>query len=184
MVLSTLALLAAMAFLLWSFLDPRAEALLGPGRTSLRPPVVGGPPSREVQDGLSRLREEVKALRTELVQAGTRRDAGRLTLQVDGELTKADPRDRVRTTSFARVFHVRFEQGRTYQIDLLGVNGLDTYLRLDEVEDREVTSDDDGGGARNARIRFECSRTGVYRVVATTCHGDATGRFLLLIREQ
>ena len=74
--------------------------------------------------------------------------------------------------------------GKTYQIDMTKANGgLDPYLRLEDSAGKNVAQDDDSGGNLNARIMFNCTQTGEYRIVATTFVGG-TGNFTLQVSEK
>lgn len=101
---------------------------------------------------------------------------------INSALAEGDAKDAVRTTSFAKIFHVRMRQGRTYVIDMVSTQ-IDPYLRLENMSGRQLAQDDDSGGFPNARIIFQAPEDGTYRVIGTS-FAPATGGFTLLIREQ
>jgi hypothetical protein len=78
-----------------------------------------------------------------------------------------------------KIFRVDLTAGTTYVIDLES-SAFDAYLSLGDSSLRLLTSDDDSGGKRNARIRFDCKTDGAYYVVATGL-GRPEGAFTLKI---
>jgi hypothetical protein len=99
-------------------------------------------------------------------------------LNIAVKLTEGDPRDRVRRDSHFKVYEVRMEAGKTYQIDLES-GALDPYLRLENAVGTQLAANDDFGGTLNSRIEFRPTATGVYRIVCTTFRpgtGDMTLR--------
>jgi len=116
-------------------------------------------------------KEDVKAVALEL-------KGGKA--QVEAELKKDDLKDAVKKSP-SKVYSVRFEAGKSYRIDLVS-KAFDAFLRLEDPTGKQVAEDDDGGGDRNARIRFSCSSSGSYRIVATSYAG--LGAFTLLVEEQ
>jgi hypothetical protein len=61
---------------------------------------------------------------------------------------------------------------------------FDAYLRIEDEQGKELAWNDDGGGERNARIAFRAPADGVYRVIATTFHDKAVGKFVLNVRSE
>lgn len=103
-------------------------------------------------------------------------------VQIADELTAASPRDAVRKDSPCRVFTPTLTAGRTYLIDMMS-DDVDPYLRLEDHTGKQLAADDDGGGFPNARLVFECRRTGTYRIVATTFRQEH-GRYVLRVVEK
>jgi len=110
--------------------------------------------------------------------------------QLEGQLTLADPIDRVQMQSRCKVFTVNMKAERTYQIDMIrkvdgkaGFMQFDPFLRLEDADGNQLMWDDDGGGNLNARIVFRCPRNGTFRVVATSL-GGLSGAFTLTIAER
>ncbi|MFO0968953.1 MAG: caspase family protein [Gemmataceae bacterium] len=99
-----------------------------------------------------------------------------------GELNHKSPMDRVRVKSHCAVYNVFLVGGRTYLMTLSSPS-MDTFLRVENTARVTLTYDDDSGPGLNSQLYFHPSRSGVYRVVATTFN-HAVGPFELRIREQ
>src|SRR5262245_54555492 len=80
-------------------------------------------------------------------------------LNVKGELTDNDNKDRVRDQSYCKIYTFKMTKGRTYQIDMMSKD-LDAYLRLENPKGNQVAEDDDGGDGLNARIIYKAEETG------------------------
>jgi Caspase domain/Bacterial pre-peptidase C-terminal domain len=104
------------------------------------------------------------------------------TAKVEERLTNKDDLDAVRKTSYRKVYLVKMEAKREYTINLKSKD-FDAYLRLEDDAGKQVASDDDGGGDRNALIRFTAPATGTYRIIATTFGERTMGAFLLSVEE-
>ena len=102
---------------------------------------------------------------------------------VNVHLGVGDPRDRVRTESFFKVFEVHLEEGKTYQIDLERKGEIDPFLRLETATGTELAFNDDFGGTLDSRIEFRPSSTGTYRVICTT-YRPASGDMVLRVQER
>jgi hypothetical protein len=105
---------------------------------------------------------------------------GEAVLNVKDELRLGDPKDRVRTESFAKEHKVEMKVGVKYSIEMLS-SDFDTYLRLEDDAGNQLAFDDDSGGSLNARIDFTPTRTGQYRIYATS-YRPVTGRYNLIVR--
>jgi hypothetical protein len=79
-------------------------------------------------------------------------------------LHRFDPVDTI--NKHHKLYNIRMEAGRTYQIDLIS-NVFDAYLYLYDDANNKITEDDDSGGGLNARIIYRAQRTGLYRIRAT-----------------
>ncbi|MEI7687527.1 MAG: HEAT repeat domain-containing protein, partial [Planctomycetota bacterium] len=99
--------------------------------------------------------------------------------QIPGAIAGNEPPDLVRKLP-CKVYSVRFVRGEAYQIDMTS-REIDSFLRLEDADSREVARDDDGGGNLNARIVFEPTETGIYRIVASSFGGQA-GAFDVTVR--
>lgn len=99
--------------------------------------------------------------------------------QDNNRLAFGDPQEFGKTY---KLYRIRFEQGRTYVIDLMS-NEIDAYLYLADTNNLIVAEDDDGGNGLNSRIVFTAPVTGDYKVRATSLHGQL-GNFMLTIRRQ
>lgn len=81
-----------------------------------------------------------------------------------------------------KVFTVHLEAGKTYRIDHRGTGGddkFDPFLFFEDASGATLDQDDDSGGGLNARIVYKPSKTGTYRVVASTFVPDQIGKFTL-----
>jgi hypothetical protein len=81
-----------------------------------------------------------------------------------------------------KLYRVELKAGKKYVIDLESA-AFDAYLTLSDGSLRELASDDDSGGKRNARIRFTCKEDGTYYLV-TSGLGHPEGPFALKIRSE
>jgi hypothetical protein len=81
-----------------------------------------------------------------------------------------------------KVFHVEFEEGKTYQIDHVS-GAFDAYLYLLSPDGIVLAEDDDSGGALNSRIIHKAEKTGRFQIIATSLNGSGTGNFAISVRE-
>jgi hypothetical protein len=96
----------------------------------------------------------------------------------EGELTKDDLSD---LSKHFKLFTVKLDAGKTYRIDQRGADpAFDAYLILEDIDGKKLAEDDDSGGGLNARITHKISKSGTYRVIATT-FSRQTGKFALEI---
>ena len=95
------------------------------------------------------------------------KDSKKVILKVEGQLTDSDKHDRVRQGSYHKVHTIKLVQGGTYQIDMIGAQGIDAYLRLEDAKENQFAEDDDSGGNLNARIIFRAPKTDTYRIICT-----------------
>src|ERR1700677_1645623 len=114
-------------------------------------------------------------------------------IEFKGALTDADPRDAVKTDSPHKVYVVKLQAKRNYQIDLIKKDDprtqdggyfarylrWDPYLRLEDAKKNRLADDDDSGGDLNARIIFSPPRDDDYRIIATSMYG--TGEYTLRV---
>ncbi len=106
---------------------------------------------------------------------------------VSGNLTNADPKDKVKNQSPCKVYTVSLAAGKPCQIDLVSQQ-FDAYLRLETAAGQEVARDDDSGGNLNARIVYTPAQAGEYRVIATALppafRPANTGTFTLKVQQK
>ncbi len=98
-------------------------------------------------------------------------------LSVNDQINNNDPQYPSRPASHFKVYRVKLEANKTYQIDM--TSQFDNYLFLEDATGKVLAADDDSGGNLNARIVFRPTKTDTYRVIATTFGGGATGPFTL-----
>jgi hypothetical protein len=101
---------------------------------------------------------------------------------VKDRLTLTGPRSPFSPHNSSKLYRVELTSGKTYVIDLESTV-FDAYLSVGNATLRPLASDDDSGGMRNARIRFECKQDGTYYIVATGL-GHPEGDFTLKLRAQ
>ena len=71
--------------------------------------------------------------------------------------------------------------GNVYTIDMVSTE-LDSYLRLLDPKGNQLEEDDDSGGNLNARIIFNCTKDGDYKVVTTSFGPDMKGAYSLTVK--
>jgi hypothetical protein len=108
-------------------------------------------------------------------------DEKKVILKVDGKIANTDPKDKVRQDCYHKSHIVKLEAGATYQIDMIGVGGFDTFLRLEDADGKQLAEDDDGGEDLDARIIFQAPKAGTYRIICTTYEDNDTGAYTLIV---
>jgi hypothetical protein len=101
---------------------------------------------------------------------------------VKGTLTLTGPRSPFSPHNSSTLYRVELKAGKTYVLELSSA-AFDAYLSLADATLRQLASDDDSGGKRNARIRFMCKEAGTYYVVATGL-GQPEGGFELKLHAE
>jgi hypothetical protein len=96
-----------------------------------------------------------------------------------GNLVRGDPRY---SGKIHKLFLVKLQEGKTYQIDLKS-GAFDAYLYLQDPDGKVLAEDDDSGGGLNSRIIHRAAKSGEYRIVATSLGGTSTGQFTLSVKE-
>jgi hypothetical protein len=105
-------------------------------------------------------------------------------LKVDGKFTDKDPEDRIRKGCYHKVHMIKLVEGATYQIDMIGVDKLDTYLRLEDAKGKPLDENDDvAEGNLDSRIVFKAPKTDTYRIIATTFVEGETGAYTLIVTQ-
>lgn len=102
-------------------------------------------------------------------------------IEINSKVDNTDGNDTVLKLSFAKLYTIKMEAKKRYQIDMASKT-LDSYLRLEDATGKELAKDDDSGGGLNARIVFTCPAGGNYRIYATTLF-PAMGDFTLTVKE-
>lgn len=110
---------------------------------------------------------------------------------IQGQLTKADPFDRLRLNMYCKTYTFPMVAGRTYTIDLMSGDGragahnpgfFDTMLRVEDAQGNIKGSDDDSGDGYNSRVIFTPTQTATYTLVVTSYASKVTGSFTLQVR--
>jgi hypothetical protein len=110
---------------------------------------------------------------------------GQMVFKVDDRLTDADPKDDKGRNSPIKTYPVKFQAGKTYQIDMMS-SELDSLVRL-EGPNGVFFEDDDAGGFPNARLVYECHAGGEYRITALRVPGSknrSIGSFTLTVQQK
>jgi thiol-disulfide isomerase/thioredoxin len=115
-----------------------------------------------------------------VVQAGGGKDKGDKDVRIESKLTNDDPKDKKRNAA-SKVHMVRMKAGKTYTIDMVSKE-FDSYLRLEDKDGKELDEDDDSGGDLNARIIFNCTKDGEYRVICTAYAAQGIGNYVLTVK--
>jgi hypothetical protein len=100
-------------------------------------------------------------------------------VRITGQLTSTAP---VFDGKPSRAYSIKFEAGKTYQIDLVSTE-FDAFLYLLGEGGKELSRDDDSGGRRNARIVYQVKVSGMYRIEACSLRADGAGKYTFLIKE-
>ncbi len=123
-----------------------------------------------------------------LGQVQTVRSAGgKVVFEKKDVLANGDPLDTVQKNSHAKIYTFRMKAGSNYTLDLISSDKsgkkLDTFLRLENAQGKELAQDDDGGGFPHSRIVFKAIRDDDYKIVATSFEANQTGPFTLKVSE-
>jgi len=78
---------------------------------------------------------------------------------------------------------IKLEAGKTYQFDHKSRN-FDAYLYLIGPDGNVLAQDDDSGGNLDSRIVHRATKTGEYRVIATSLGGQGIGPFTFIVQER
>jgi serine protease Do len=106
-------------------------------------------------------------------------------LVVDGQITDNDAKDTKRTEMYCKTYTFKMVKGAKYEI-IMRSDDLDSYLRLENPKGDQVAEDDDSGQGNtglDAKIEYEATETGDFKVIATTFAPGATGKFKLTVKQ-
>jgi len=122
------------------------------------------------------------------VQGDKVHEVGKDGLKIDGKLTTNDPRDAVRSNSYAKVYLVKLQKDKVYTIRLNSPDqmALDPWLRIEDDKKKELAFNDDDFEEKtlNSRIDFKAPADGTFRIIATSFGDNQTGDYTLLIKEK
>lgn len=127
---------------------------------------------------LAQEKEEVKREEKKQVKAEKEKldlTGGVELFRADNDLTKEDPKDKVRTDSAHHYYTYKMNKGKTYVIECTSKE-IDSYLRLEDPQGKQLAEDDDSAGYPNARIVFKCPRSETYKIIVTTYGKEAEGK--------
>ena len=99
--------------------------------------------------------------------------------ELKGKLEASDPKDVSKMDCYCKIYSIKLEAGKTYQIDCKSV--WDNWLRLEDAKGKQLAQDDDSGGGTDAQIIFDCKTAGEYRVIVTSFDGGDTGDFTVTV---
>jgi hypothetical protein len=99
--------------------------------------------------------------------------------EVKGKLDANDPKDASRTESHCKIYTIKLEAGKTFQLDCR--SDWDNWLRIEDAKGKQLAEDDDSGGGTDAQIIFECKTAGEYRIIVTSFDAGATGDFTVSV---
>jgi hypothetical protein len=109
-------------------------------------------------------------------------EVGKKGINLDSELN-ADDKGYGDDKQHAKVYLVKLEKDKTYQLDMIS-DQFDAYLYLEDAKMNLLAEDDDSGGDLNAQILFKAPADGTYRVICTSFGGAGTGNFTLIIEQK
>ncbi len=100
-------------------------------------------------------------------------------LEVKQTISRQVEMDRVRNSP-CHVHRLELKKGNSYVIDLIS-RDFDAFLRLEDMYENELATDDDSGGNLNARIHFTPRQSGPYKIIATTFNSNV-GAYQLSVK--
>ena len=98
------------------------------------------------------------------------------------QLNAKDSLDNVQKTSHHRLYKIKLQAQKTYVI-VMASEELDSFLRLEDSDGKQLAIDNDSGGDFNAHIVFTAPRDDEYRILATSFVPAQTGSFTLTVQE-
>jgi hypothetical protein len=102
--------------------------------------------------------------------------------ELKGKLAASDPKDVSRNECYCKIYSIKLEAGKSYQIDC--TSDWDNWLRIEDVKGKELAEDDDSGGGTDAQIVFECKTAGEYRIIVTSFDEAVTGDFTVTVAKK
>lgn len=97
-----------------------------------------------------------------------------------------DPKDK-NLSSHRKIYNLAMKSGHVYTLDLVSADKsgtkLDTYLRLEGPDGKELAHDDDGGGFPHSRIVYRAQKDGEHKIIATSFESKQTGSYTLTVRD-
>ena len=84
--------------------------------------------------------------------------------------------EKYQNKKLSKIFTIKFEQGKTYQIDLMSQE-FSGYLYLEDVDGQFLDKSYSGGRGLTSRIVYRAAEAGTFRIIATSQDGAKTGGF-------
>lgn len=109
---------------------------------------------------------------TGFTQGGAKEKEKDTDLQVKGKLSRDDPRDPQRNGP-SQVHSVRMKAGKAYSIHMVGTQ-FAPLVRVQDSKGKDLV-EDDGSNDLNARILFNCTADGEYKIVCTSVNENIGG---------
>jgi hypothetical protein len=103
------------------------------------------------------------------------------TTRISDKLTTKDEVEPTRPGCHRKIHKYKMEAGKTYEIRMNHVGMRDPFLRLEDSDGKQLATDDDSGGNLNSLIYHACTKSGEYRIIATSCSPGDFGDYDLLI---
>jgi len=104
-----------------------------------------------------------------------------------GELTETDPALDEGKGAYYDLYTVTLRKGQRLVIEMSAPGDLDSYLAIGRMDGDTLAvdeSDDDGGGDKNARLRFTPKVDGTYLIRAQALDANSTGAYTLKVTER
>ena len=105
---------------------------------------------------------------------------------VTGELTDTDPAVDDKG-AYYKLYRITARKGQRLVIEMKGDGDLDAYVGIGTMMGDSLhidETDDDGGGEKNARLRYTVKEDGTYIIRAQALDANATGTFTLKVTER
>ena len=106
---------------------------------------------------------------------------------ITGELTETDPSLDDGKGAYYDLYRVTLRKGQRVSIAMTAPSELDSYVAIGRMNGDTLAveeSDDDGGGDKNARLRFTPKEDGTYIVRAQALDVNSTGTYTLMVSER
>ncbi len=105
----------------------------------------------------------------------------KIVLNVNGQITNADPFDVLHQASHHRLHTFKMAPGKSYNIQLT-TNQFAPCVRLEDALGNQINQAVNGAGS--ATLEFTPTRAGNYRIIVTTLGANQTGNYTLTVAEQ
>jgi serine protease Do len=146
-------------------------------------------PADEIQTLLPKFKKGDFAIKEEAVKKVEPPKEPEPILRKSLKLSDADQLDKdrqgLKVKRYMKAEEIELTAGSTYIIEMQCTDSsIDPYLILEDAKGTKLAEDDNSGGFPNAKIVFQPTETGRYRIIATTYGADETGNYTLIVRMQ